>query len=328
MDRDSITTGGRGYVSRSEFLEQGYDDRHIRGAVRSGLIRRRRRGTYVYSAEDDLRSPAERHVVDIHSVADRLGTAVAVSHQSACALHGIATFGGSGDTIHVTRLDGGTGRREAGLVHHVGSVVPEEDLMKVDGLLVVSPARAVLEVAMTSSVESAIVTLDSGLHLALTDTDALSTMSARFASWQGARRARYALTLADARAASPGESRSRFLFRREGLPVPELQVEFRDEHGRLIGIVDFAWLELCHVGEFDGMVKFGGIAGDGRTPQQIAWAGKRREDEIRRSPVGMSRWGWHDLEGAAGRRTAQRVRADLEQSHRLYGRARVTIPLG
>ena len=224
-------------------------------------------------------------------------------------------------------VDGSAGRREHGLVHHVGTVVTDDDLMTIDGILVVTPARAMLEVAMTGSVESGIVTLDSGLHLALTDLDTLTAMSRRFTSWQGARTGRYALSLADPRAESPGESRSRLLFRRENLPLPDLQVPFYDEDGRLIGRTDFGWLEFCHVGEFDGKVKFGGIPGDTRTPQEIAYAEKRREDRIRSRPVGMSRWGWHDLDGAAGRRTADRVRFDLEQSKRLYGRARVVIPL-
>lgn len=326
MDSTYVFTSGRGYVTRSQFLDQGYDDRDIRTAVRQGLIRRRRRGIYVYAADHDHLTDGQKHVIDIRSVADKLGPAVAISHQSACAVHGIATYGVPLDVIHVTRLDGSSGRNEHGLAHHVGTVLEDDDLMEVDGMLVVTPARAMLEVAMASSIESAVVTLDSGLHLALTDLDGLASMSSRFASWQGARRGRYALTLADGRSESPGESRSRVLFRRENLPVPDLQVGFRNESGQLVGRVDFAWLEYCHVGEFDGMIKFGGIADDRRTPQQIAYAEKRREDEIRRLQVGMSRWGWHDLSGAAGKRTAARIRADLEQSRRLYGRGQTTIP--
>jgi hypothetical protein len=326
MDPDALPRAARGYVTRADLLGQGHDDRDIRAAVRAGVIRRRRRGVYVYAVDDDRLTPLQRHVVDIRSVADKLGPSVAVSHQSACAVHGIATYGMPLDLIHLTRLDGSAGRREHGLVHHVGTVA-DDDLTTIDGILVVTPERAMLEVAMTGSVESGIVTLDSGLHLALTDVDTLTAMSGRFASWQGARNGRYALSLADPRAESPGESRSRLLFRRENLPLPDLQVPFYDEDGRLIGRTDFGWLEFCHVGEFDGKIKFGGIAGDPRTPQEIAYAEKRREDRIRSRPVGMSRWGWHDLDGAAGRRTADRVRFDLEQSKRLYGRARVVIPL-
>ncbi len=316
----------RGYVTRADLLGQGHDDRDIRAAVRAGVIRRRRRGIYVYAVDDDQLTPQQRHVVDIRSVADKLGPAVAISHQSACAIHDVATYGMPLDLIHVTRLDGAAGRREHGLVHHVGAVA-DEDLTTVDGMLVMTPARAMLEVAMTGGVESAIVTLDSGLHLALTDLDTLAAMTGRFMSWQGARAARYALSLADARAESPGESRSRLLFRRENLPVPDLQVPFYDEDGRLIGRTDFGWLEFCHVGEFDGKIKFGGIAGDTRTPQDIAYAEKRREDQIRSHPVGMSRWGWHDLDPSSARRTAARVRHDLDRSHRLYARGRITIPL-
>lgn len=325
MTFDEIITAGRGYVTRSDFLGQGYNDKDIRAAVRAGVIRRRRRGVYVYAAAHDHLTPEQKHVIDIRSVADKLGPSVAVSHHSACAVHGIATYGTPLDRIHVTRLDGSSGRTEHGLVHHAGTVIPDEDLMEKDGMLVVTPTRAMLEVAMTSTVEGAIVTLDSGLHLALSNPDDLSALSSRLTAWRGARRARYALTLADGRAESPGESRSRFLFRRENLPIPDLQVPIHDDDGQIIAWTDFGWMDYCHVGEFDGFFKYGGLPDDPRTPQQIAYAEKRREDDVRRPGLGMSRWGWADISPSRGKRTADRVRAAIEQSHRLYARGRVNI---
>lgn len=318
----------RGYVTRAQFLSQGYDDRAIRSAVRSGLLRRLRQGTYVYSAEFDQLTPEGQHVVLVRSVADRLGPGVAVSHQSACAVHGIAMFDIDLSKIHVTRLDGAAGRTEYGIVHHVGQVPDNDALVEIDGMLVVKPARAMFETSTRCSTESAVVTLDSGLHLALTTTDELIDLGGRMQNWQGARSARYAVALADGRAESPGESRSRLLFRRENLPRPDLQVEVRDGDGRLLGRTDFGWLEYRHLGEFDGRVKYGGIAGDSRTPQQIVLAEKLREDTLRAQLYGMSRWTWSDLGRGRSKDTVARLRADLEQSRRLYVANRTVIPLG
>lgn len=317
----------RGYVTRAQFLSQGFDDRAIRSAVRIGLLKRLRQGTYVYAATFDRLTPEQQHVVVVRSVADRLGPAVAVSHQSACAVHGIALFDVDLANVHVTRLDGSAGRTEYGIVHHLGQVVAEDELMEVDGMLVVKPARAMFETSTRCGVESAIVTLDSGLHLALASLDELIELGGQMWNWQGARKARYAVTLADERAESPGESRSRLLFRRANLPLPELQVEVRDSDGRLLGYTDFGWLEYRHVGEFDGRVKYGGITGDRRTPQQIVFAEKKREDAIRRQLFGMSRWVWSDLDPDRSASTVNRIRAGLEQSRRLYTRNRTVIPL-
>ena len=149
------------------------------------------------------------------------------------------------------------------------------------------------------------------LHLGAVTREQLVEAIDRRADWQGARGARYALSLADERSESPGESRSRFLFRREGLPIPELQVPVYDDAGRLIGFSDFGWLEYHHLGEFDGLNKYGGIADDPRTPQQVVIAEKNREDRMRSQQLGMSRWIWADLGPSRASDTARRIGAEL-----------------
>lgn len=327
MAFEDLIHSRRGYITRAEFLASGYTDRDLRSAVRTGLLERIRHGVYVHKAEYSLLTPEQRHVVLVRSVADKLGPAVAVSHQSACAVHDLAMYGHPLDKVHVTRLDGSAGRTEHGIVHHVGQVVSDDDIEEINGILVVKPARAVFETSTIGSVESAIVVMDSGLHKQVVTRDELVDLTERLWNWRGARGARYALSLADGRSESPGESRSRYLFRREGLPIPELQVPVHDANGLLIGYSDFGWLEYHHLGEFDGRIKYGGIAGDQRSAQQIVFDEKRREDAMRSRLLGMSRWTWAEIESKRARRTAQRVAAEIEQSHRLYARGRVVIPL-
>lgn len=324
---DNLIQTSRSHMTRAEFLANGYNDRDIRAAVRTGLLTRLRQGVYVFSAEHALLTPEEKHVVLAQSVADRLGPHVALSHQSACAVHGFAMYGHDLTKVHVTRLDGSAGRTEHGIVHHVGQIVTDDEVEVIDGMLVVKPARAVFEAATVGSVESGIVVMDSALHLGGVTQDELLETVGRRSDWQGARRARYALSLADGRSESPGESRSRFLFRRAGLPNPELQVPVYDGDGRLIGYSDFGWLEYRHLGEFDGLKKYGGILGDKRTPQQIVIAEKTREDAMRSQQLGMSRWIWDDIDPPREMKTAERVRTEMERSRRLYARGRVDIPL-
>lgn len=324
---DDLIHTRRGYFTRAEFLDSGYTDRDLRNAVRAGLLKRLRHGVYVYRAEHEKLSPEQQHVVLVRSVADKLGTTVAVSHQSACATHGLAMYGHPLDKVHVTRLDGSAGRTEHGIVHHVGQVVTDDDIEEIDGMLVTRPARAVFEASTVGTVEAAIVVMDSGLHHEVVTEQELIDLTGRLWNWQGARGAQYALSLADSRSASPGESRSRYLFRRAGLPIPQLQVPIYDADGLLIGYSDFGWLEYHHLGEFDGRIKYGGIPGDRRSPQQIVFDEKRREDAMRSQLLGMSRWTWADIDPEREHRTAQRVAAEIEQSYRLYARGRIVIPL-
>ena len=323
---DDVLGSARGYATRAQLLDSGFSDRELRTGVRAGHLRRLRHGVYVLAAQHALLTPEQQHVVLVRSVADKLGPAVAISHQSAAAVHGLAMFGVDLSAVHVTRLDGSAGRTEHGLVHHVGLVLPD-DVEEIDGIRVMKASRATVETSTLGSVESAIVLMDSALHREAATPEELAEVVHRMSGWQGARRARYALSLADGRAESPGESRSRYLFRRENLPVPDLQVPVLDDAGRVIGYSDFGWIEYRHLGEFDGKVKYGGITGDPRSPQQIVLAEKKREDSMRSRLLGMSRWTWDEIDARRGRQTAQRVRSEMEQSRRLFTRGAVVIPL-
>jgi len=69
--------------------------------------------------------------------------------------------------------------------------------------------------------------------------------------------------------------------------MPELQVDLHDEHG-FVGRLD-AWYEEAALAlEFDGWVKYADPRG-GRSPAQVAWEEKRREDRIRNTDVRVVR---------------------------------------
>jgi hypothetical protein len=118
--------------------------------------------------------------------------------------------------------------------------------------------------------------------------------------------------MADGRADSPGESRSRHLFFAAGLPAPELQFTVL-EHGRLVGITDFAWQEHGLLGEFDGRVKYGRGLKPGQEPSDAVFAEKRREDLLREvTGFTMVRIIWSDL--ARPGETAARVRRMMHRA--------------
>ena len=307
----------RGFITRPEILDDGYDDRDIREAIALGLLTRVGAGLYALSATYGPLSQERKLATRSRAVFHRHRGAVVLTHQSAAALHGLAMWGAPLDEVHVTRLDGGRGRHEAGVQHHVGTIAGDE-ITEIDGVLVSSPDRCVWELACAQSVESALVTADAALHQRVVTRESLHETADQFRTWQGSRSGRLALTLADGRSESPGESRSRFLFWRHDVPRPDLQFHVLDSTGRLVARTDFAWEHYRHLAEFDGRIKYDGTF----VPLgfESVFTEKRREDLARAESWGMSRIVWSDLSADVAAATARRIKTDLERSRSLYAR--------
>jgi hypothetical protein len=124
---------------------------------------------------------------------------------------------------------------------------------------------------------------------------ALAAAVARAAGWPGVPAARRVIAFADGLSESVGESRSRVIIQRVGLPRPVLQGEIVGQDGELIGYADFGWPELGTVGEFDGRVKYGRQLRAGQDPGDVVFAEKLREDRLRDLGLSVVRWTWSDL---------------------------------
>lgn len=284
-----------GVFSRHELRQLGYDDKAVRAALRCGHFRRVRHGAYCFGDTWAKADPGQRHLILAHAVMRSLGDRVVLSHTSALVLHGVAVWGADLSRVHVTRTDGGAGRIEGDVVHHEGKL-GEGDVAVSQGLPSTSACRAVLEAGTLLSPEAGLVSTDSALHLKLVDPDRLEEMYRCFERWPGAQRLQLVLRLADGRSESVGESRSRYLFWSQSLPAPVLQYHVYDEHGRLLGISDFAWPEHRLLGEFDGKVKYGRLLREGQEPGDVVFEEKRREDLMRETTgFGMGRLIWGDL---------------------------------
>jgi hypothetical protein len=307
----------RGFVSRPEILDRGYGDRDIRDALRSGVLTRIGAGLYAPGPAYARLTDDEKLAARSRAVSHRHRGAVVLTHQSAAAIHGIAMWGARLDEVHVTRRDGGRGRHEARVHHHVGRLGPT-DVVEVDGVLVSSPDRCVWELACEQTTESALVSADSALHRGLVTNESLHEIAGQFRTWGGSRSGRLALSLADGRAESPGESRSRYQFWRHGLPRPDLQFRVLDENGVVVARTDFAWQLYRHLAEFDGRIKFDGTF----SPEGFGsvFDEKRREDLVRAQYWGLTRLIWADLPEPAVTTMTARLRTDLERSRSLHAR--------
>ncbi len=308
MERLRILAETRGFFTRTDVLGQGYDDKVIRRALKARTWTRVRAGCYTFPDLWQRLDAEQQHRIRAHAVGLRLGDGVALSHTSAAVDHRLALWRPDLSLVHVTRLGRGTGRTDAGVKHHQGLCGPE-DLIEQHGHLVVRPVRAALEAGSLTSTEGAVVLLDDLLHKGCSREE-LEAAFDRLQSWPDTRGLQIAVRLADPRPESVGESRSRYLFYAQGIPMPEPQFEVYDSSGVLVGISDFGWPEHRLLGEFDGKVKYGRLLRDGEDPSDAVFREKVREDRLREATGwSMVRLVWSDLDRPAA--TAARVRRML-----------------
>ncbi len=128
-----------------------------------------------------------------------------LSGYSAAQLLG-AGFAPADSSVEVT-VPGGDFRERPGLSVH-RDLLAEDEVTAVDGVTVTTPLRTAWDLA-------------------------------RWARWRG--RMPGAIDLADPRAESPMETRSRLVLVRRGLPRPELQFEVYDSDGRFVARLDMAY---------------------------------------------------------------------------------------
>jgi hypothetical protein len=285
----------RGYFLRREALAFGVTDRQLTSGVRHGALVRIRQGAYCHKSVWKGLSDSDRHLARCHASYDLALGDVAISHVSALVEYGCPTWRVPLDAVHLNRMDQGSSRREAGIVHHRG-ILTTNDIIQRHGRNVTNPTRSTVDGLSLMSTESGIVSGDWMLHHGLTDPESLWAMKTRHNHWPNTRVLEITLRLLDGKSESPGESRARFLFWLMHLPKPELQYEVFDNQGNLVAVTDFAWPGRRVYGEFDGKVKYGRLLKPGQDPGEVVFAEKRREDSVRRATNGtMVRFTWTEL---------------------------------
>jgi hypothetical protein len=304
-------------VLRRELLSEGYTDNQIQARVRTGDLARIRHGTYFPGARWAALTPEERHRVLVRAVLKRAHPATVATHVSAAVERGASVWGISLDEVHVTRTDGRTGRREAGIVHHRG-VLREEDVEIVNGIPLSNAARCAVEITTMTTVEPALVTVNSMLHARMLTAEELAAAVEACKHWPDTLATTIVLRLCDARIHSVAESRTAFLCWDQHLPRPEPQVPVPDEHGHVFAYADFAWEDEGVFLEFDGRIKYLLYRREGETLDAYVMREKRREELI----CQLTGWvciriTWADLENPV--RTAQRIRRILASRRRPVG---------
>ncbi|HSP75189.1 MAG TPA: hypothetical protein VLO31_03105 [Cryobacterium sp.] len=285
----------------------GLDGRALRRSRANGDQNRLLRGVYVpapvwAAADDDT-----RYLMRIQAVVLTRQARPVLSHLSAARLWGLPVLGRWPTDVHLLVREGANRRATNGVIWHYGQIT-DGDVCEVDGFLVTSRLRTLVDLARTEPFAAAVAALDAGLRApfllpsghraALITQPELREAVERLGTARGCRGARLAADFADGESGSPGESASRANIYLSGMPAPELQVAYPKPGGGE-DKVDFTWDAKLHVrrrtllGEFDGKVKYTRdqyLAG--RSIQDVVWDEKVREDRLRAPDRGMARWLW------------------------------------
>jgi hypothetical protein len=280
-------------LHRAHAIAEGMTDGELARLVRRGELTRLQRGAY--RRDSDVLTDTARHAAVVAATVAGLRVPGIVSHVSAAVLHGLPLWNVPLGRVHLTRRPptGGSGTPRLHL--HVARL-PDDEVTAMGGIAVTTLTRTVIDVARSLPFESAVVTADAALASRGSDRDRLTECLRRMGPVPGARRAARVVAFADGRSGSVGESRSRVLLQRLGLPAPDLQVRLLRADGSAIGRCDFGWEAYRTVGEFDGRVKYGRLLRPGQHPGDAVFEEKLREDEIRDAGWKVARWTWADLD--------------------------------
>jgi hypothetical protein len=214
------------------------------------------------------------------------------SHLSAAVLHGLPVWDGDLGRVQVTRRGSGSGKRR-GYVHLHVAPLAAEDVVLADGVPATSVARTVVDLARTLPAEHAVAAGDAAVRAGLSRTE-LDGVLDRARGWPGLAAARRVVAFLDPRSESAGESASRVVLYRIGLPPSDLQLVVSDPFGAFVARSDFGWKAQRVLGEFDGRQKYTRSALDA-DPAAVVYAEKQREDALRDLGWQMVRWTSVDL---------------------------------
>jgi hypothetical protein len=290
---------GSGLTIVRDVVRMGYDDRPLRRESAAGAVRRIRRGAYADASRWAALKPRERYLVRVLAVVGTRQRIPILAYDSAAAIWGYPRFdawpGAWPSVVHVIAPSTSGIRSRNGVVVHRDHLDPE-DVVEIDGLLVTSPQRTLVDLARIAPPGTSVSAVDRALSLNRSTAEnrvtkaQLEAALERIVSPRGGRKARKVIQFGNGLADNPGESVSRVIIFELGFPAPELQLRHVNPRGGFY-FTDFEWPDFMAIGELDGLGKYLKDEYLGRlTPGQAVVEEKIREDHLRAERNAFARW--------------------------------------
>jgi hypothetical protein len=266
-----------GVFATADALAAGIDRNAIGPLLRSGVWRRIRFG--VYTTGDVWRrheAEGRTHRLECAAALRRLdGDDVVVSHTSAARLHRLVIPRSVGSEVRLTHPE----QFRTGKGYRISAAsLPPGDVVDLDGLRVTTTVRTLADVGREWPLADTVVAADDVLADGRATPEQLRSATLAQTHWVNCGRAARAFSLARVGAHSPHETRTRLALLQMGLPEPVLQSAVF-VGSRLVAVLDMYWPDHGVFVECDGKVKYTEPWQE-RTPAEVLWREKRRQDEL------------------------------------------------
>jgi very-short-patch-repair endonuclease len=229
-----------GLVTRAQVLNAGLTADMLEYRVKAKRLRPVHSGVYRVGP---LVTPASREMAAVLAC----GPGSVVSHRSAAALWQLLAHAGDHAPVDITVQGCDRGRRQGIRPHRVARLEPDE-VTKLDGIPITTPARTVIDLAGGVSGRELAQAVAQAGRRQLTSDAALLSLIARHPGRRGIRALRALLRSSAEPALTRSEAEERFLalIRKAQLAMPEVNV--------MVGgyEIDFLWRAECVAVEVDG----------------------------------------------------------------------------
>ncbi|MCG5430886.1 hypothetical protein LV457_01040 [Mycobacterium sp. MYCO198283] len=166
---------------------------------------------------------------------------------TAAALHG-AQWVDPDEPVELIHV---CGRPPVGIRIHAAVLQPGETGIHA-GLPVTTPLRTAFDLGRRGRLEEAVARLDALARATSFDAAAVHELAQQHRHSRGLRHLERALTLVDAGAQSPRETRLRLMLTNAGLPRPQTQIPVCTPGGQLFAYLDMGWENWMVAVEYDG----------------------------------------------------------------------------
>ncbi len=274
--------------------------------MRQGSWIRVRKGVYADRAAWEALDPfVQRPLLRVRAADLVMEVPGVFSHDSAALLLGMGVPDPRSCLVHVTRDRVCGSRTKAGIKHH-GAPYDPGSVMRVGGVDVLGPARTALDIGREHGLGPGVAACDAALRMGVSRASLAREVKA-MRSWPQVRTVRECVEMADAGSESWLESLGRVLVHELGIGRPQTQFGLTDGDRTV-------WCDIRvgrHVFEVDGHLKYRHDSGD-RSPEDVLWEEKKRQDFVCGFKLGVSRITVHDIFGGrtAARRRLAREYAD------------------
>lgn len=145
-----------------------------------------------------------------------------------------------------------TNRRPTRGIRAWADAIEDDEIGRIAGVRVTTPARTALDLACRYPEDVAVVAVDALARATGLKMSEVAPLLDRYRGRRGIRNARAVLDLVDPGAESPQETRVRLLLIRAGFPRPQTQIPVFNEYGALVAELDMGWEDIKLAVEYEG----------------------------------------------------------------------------